>query len=72
MNSKQYSVVDSTQCSSSRGNTKLQKRGEEEEEMLNILEKTLKQMGKKELLCTQDGASSNGASSCIDVIFIRA
>ena len=44
-------MVDSAHCSSSRGKTRLQKRAEEEEEMLNILEKkTLKQMGEKRII----------------------
>lgn len=50
-------MADSTQCSSSRGKTRLLKRGEEEEEMLNILEKNIETNRGKELLCTQDGAN---------------
>ena len=66
-------MAGSTQCSSSRGKTRLEKRGEEGE-MLNILEKkTLKQMEKlvyyahKMVLIV---TSSDGALSCIAGIFI--
>ena len=69
-------MVDSTQCSSSRGKTRLQKRGEEEEEMLNIFEKKIETNGGKKHYyahkTVQIETSSNGALSCTDVIFIRA